>query len=65
MTFHPFSTPGRIIRYVDAIAQCQRCKQTTSYDAVDAYERKPLICQSGPDPKSPCGGELKLYGQVI
>lgn len=64
MTFHPFSTPNRRIQFVNAVAQCTKCQQTTSYDDVDAYEGKNLICQSGPDPKARCGGRLKLYGQV-
>lgn len=56
MTDHPFSTPNRRIPYMDAIAQCDDCKQTSSYDAVDAYEQRPLVCK--------CGGRLKLYAQV-
>ena len=53
----PFSTPEHPIAYIDALAQCVKCKQTSSYDSVDAYEKKPLECHS-------CGGRLKLYAQV-
>lgn len=54
---HPFSTGGRPIELTNAVAQCQNCKGISSYDAMDAYERKPLRCHS-------CGGALKLYGEV-
>ena len=60
---HPFSTKERNIRYVDAIAQCEKCLQTVSYDAVDAYEGRPLECTAGQLPNR-CGGRLKLYSQV-
>lgn len=53
----PFSTSERPIPYVDALAQCQKCHQTSSYDSVDAYEQKALECHS-------CGGRLKLYQKV-
>lgn len=68
MTYHPFSTPNRRIPFVNAVAQCEKCKQTSSFDALDAYEGKSLTCESGRDPRHPqqppCGGRLKLYGEV-
>lgn len=63
MTNHPFSTKARVIQKVDALAQCEKCLQTSSYDTVDAYEGRLLECTSGEAPNR-CGGRLKLYGQV-
>lgn len=40
-------------QHIDAIAQCERCKQQSSYDALDAYLRTPLECR--------CGGKLRLF----
>lgn len=54
---HPFSTNNQRIPYVDAIAQCTKCKGTSSYDTQDAYLRRELRCHS-------CGGLLKLYAEV-
>ena len=58
MTNHPFSTTNRPIPFINAVAQCEKCKGTSSYDATDAYEGRELKCRS-------CGGRLKLYAQVM
>lgn len=47
------SVPMTRRQHIDAIAQCDRCNQHTSYDTLDAHMRTPLECR--------CGGKLRLF----
>lgn len=51
--FAPMSTSNKPVLDLDALAQCSRCKQVSSYDRVDALLGRALTC--------PCGGRLRLF----
>ena len=51
--FAPMSTKEQPVHDLDALAQCARCKQVSSYDRSDALLRRTLVCL--------CGGPLRLF----
>lgn len=53
MSIMPFSTKQRPYVHIDAIAQCTRCKQTSSYTHEDYLQGRSLTCK--------CGGRLRLF----
>lgn len=49
----PLSHTHREFQYRDHLAQCQACKQVSSYDLTDEELQQPLTCR--------CGGDLRLF----